>query len=326
MATANRYETARHDAAIAHLQRAGIRVEEMLYAPDGRMVSPNTARMMAARDARLTADKTPCGVCGRAVRAYEAKYRGKWRLCPECLTTTPATIVNRTLDREDVTEDEARQLPFLTYSDMLHPADSKPVRPWSWVPATTRTTMEARLTEIREALIPRPNDTGHGCAMCGVREALQWHAERGFAPKFADDTPGRMCGACWDWWDLARRPHWSSDGWRWRAARAIAGSKVYRETVSARAYFEVADGSEELPYSGVDIPWGWVPPATRDELAVRLYGDRPTNALNPDDGARAHAVWRERAAERHRQQLEAEEERRREETGLDPLAWTPHTT
>lgn len=274
-------------------------------------------RRYANADAHGVEKPTPCRLCGGAVTEAEANYVGGWRQHPDCHSSN-AWVASKLLG-EAVSEQDAVEVPVPAFfrptpGDLRHTGWSNTAvserlrKPWGFVTDEQLAELDEAVTEQRVSRMSLPNTDERGCGWCGVREALEWFD--GWGGAFADGGRALLCGVCDEAWDIAGRPAFYGEQWRWRVLKLATGSKdTPMDSLGIRSYSEVAPA----PYEGTEEPWEYIPADTLNEARITLFGRKPSRAIDPEIGQAAARELHARIAELKRQQTERQKD--------DTLKW-----
>lgn len=244
----------------------------------------------------------PCQYCGQDVPA-DGTVKNRWRICNRCEKSTPAELLNKALRRRDATDSDAHAVGIpgyarlgigLPYENRNTGKNQRPPRSWEHVTDDIRGDWNARISHYRHSG-PGKSPNGRGCGWCGIARTTTWYV---FKPaQWPDGEQVHLCGHCWAIYDISRP---LDPEWRWRAAAAAAGSRTIRQgdDFGWRAFFETP-GQE-----GTTRRWDYLSTPWLEQAQVKLFGDAPQRAADPEVGRRAAQRMRQAQQDAQRQSQE----------------------
>lgn len=274
-------------------------------------------------------EPTPCRTCGGGVSPGEGRQVGPWRQHDEC--ADPVAVLARLSGDRRVTRPEADEVwrrlggvPSYDKGRGVLPGvptargrGRSPAGAWEQVGEDDRQVIEQALRDVRQPVkVSRPRRSKLGaCAWCGRSLSVVWRKVPGW--RWPDNAPAVMCGECLPYWRNAGRPGRLADRERWAgwAVAALVGA-AYSQLGWGERYADVPVFVEHpgADRAGVPVPWSWVAPEARHELAVRTLGPLPKLAVD----AVAGRVWAAEYACRVREHREAAAEAQRAQR---PIPW-----
>jgi hypothetical protein len=190
-----------------------------------------------------------CGTCARV----KGDHLGEYVLRALLGVQTSTAEGNRVL--RDLLEWNPRAVAFDSAVPIASECERWTGRPWGHVSGAERGALRSRvlglLVNYRAEALPRPSTQG-ACGLCGIRDAVSWHATSLIWP---DGSPAPMCGNC-DEVNLRRGEPTDAAGIRRVAAEAATGRPIplgEEAPEGFRAFYEHRTANPE----GHAEPWAY---------------------------------------------------------------------